>query len=120
MDLDPDDDDKQAIYKLASKSCSCGSDLQPCHVPAHHDGLNGMAVVCGRKKAFKDACKYALLLILVAPHIPTGYMRLAKSLRLQDASKGTDTKKRWAWLYSQVRGIDPDKLKVPMLSVTLQ
>lgn len=114
MSLDPNDADKQAIYKLAMKPCTCGSGVKSCRIQAHIDGLNGMAAICGRRKAYKDACKYASLLILIAPDTSTGYLRLAKSMRLQDASEGTDTRKRWEWIYSQLRGIDPNKLKVFM------
>lgn len=115
MSLDRNDDDKQAIYKLATKSCSCGSGIKSCDSQAHIDALNGMAAICGRRKAFKDAIKYSSLLILVAPYLPIGYLRLAKSLRLQDASEGTDTRKQWAaWVYSQLKatGTDSAKLKV--------
>lgn len=112
MSLDPDDDHKQAIYDLAMKLCTCGGDVKSCEIQAHIDGLNGMAAICGRRKAYKDACRYASLLILMAPRNPTGYLRLAKTLRLRDASEGTDFRKRWEWIYSQVRRIDPTKLKV--------
>lgn len=112
MSLDPDDDNKQAIYDLAIKTCTCGGDVKPCEIQAHIDGLNGMAAICGRRKAYKDACKHASLLILMAPRISTGYLRLAKTLRLRDASEGTDSRKRWEWVYSQLRKIDPTKLKV--------
>lgn len=110
--MDPDHDDKQAIYRLATQPCTCGSGVNLCGIQAHVDGLNGMAAICGRQKAYKDARKYASLLILIAPHNPTGYLRLAKCMRLQDISDGTDTRKRWEWVYSQLRGIDPEKLKV--------
>lgn len=104
LSLDPADEDRQAIYKLASKACTCGSGIQPCDSQAHLDALNGMATVCGRIRAYKDALSYSSLLILVAPLTPTGYLRLAKTLRLRDASEGTDTKKQSNWIYLQLKG----------------
>lgn len=80
------DGDKQAIYKLATKPCACGSGIVPCQSALHVEALDGMIAVSEAQKDYRQATKNTSLLITTAPHAPEGYLRLAKILRLQALS----------------------------------
>lgn len=89
------------MYRLATKPCTCGSGVIPCQSPIHLTALDGMAAVCERMKDFAKALQYASLLVIVAPHAPEGYLRMAKALRLKAQSAKLDEKSRCLWIYTQ-------------------
>lgn len=93
--------DKLAMYNLAIKSCTCGSGLVSCDLPAHLGAIEGIAATYDKLQDHSKALKYASLYITMAPQLPEGYLRMAKALRLMDTSQSSDTKPRCTWIYQQ-------------------
>ncbi|ROV98631.1 hypothetical protein VSDG_04241 [Cytospora chrysosperma] len=93
--------DKLAMYNLATKPCTCGSGLVPCDLPAHLGAIEGVAAAYDKLQAHSKALKYASLYVIMAPHAPEGYLRMAKALRLMDTSQSPDTNARCVWIYHQ-------------------
>lgn len=93
--------DKLAMYNLATKPCTCGSGLVPCDLPAHLGAIEGVAAAYDKLQAHNKALKYASLYVIMAPHAPEGYLRMAKALRLMDTSQSSDTNARCVWIYHQ-------------------
>lgn len=89
------------MYRLATKPCTCGSGVMPCQSSIHIVALDGMAAVCEAIKDYAKALQHASLLLIVAPHAPEGYLRMAKALRLKAQSNKSDAKSRCLWIYSQ-------------------
>lgn len=113
------DDNRLAMYAFARKDCTCGSGVVPCRLASHIDALNGMAAVCEALKDYDKAYQYASLLVIIAPHAPEGYLRVAKALRLKDPHNRFSTKSGCLWIYQQAKNSvlthgDPEheKLKV--------
>ncbi|KAL1877896.1 hypothetical protein Daus18300_002249 [Diaporthe australafricana] len=111
--------DRFAMYKLARKSCTCGSGLFHCDATGHLFALDGMIATYEKLSAPNKARQGAVLLITIHPSAPEGYLRLAKALRLCDTEQSPDTMTRCRWIYRQaidsVRTYgnkDHEKLKV--------
>ncbi|ROV92742.1 hypothetical protein VMCG_09031 [Cytospora schulzeri] len=93
--------DRLAMYNLAIKHCTCGSGLVSCDLPAHLGAIEGIAAAYDKLQAHNKALKYASLYIIMAPHAPEGYLRMAKALRLMDTSQSSNTTARCTWIYHQ-------------------
>lgn len=93
--------DKLAMYNLATKPCTCGSGLVSCDLPAHLGAIEGIAAAYDKLQAHSKALQYASLYVVMAPHVPEGYLRMAKALRLMDTLQASDTKSRCTWIYHQ-------------------
>lgn len=100
---DPDSSfsDKEAIFKLATQPCSCGSGIQPCHNPAHIKALTNIANVHMAQKAYSKAVQYASLAITLAPHVPEGYLRMVTVIRQGGLHCTPDIASRCNWLDTQ-------------------
>ena len=93
--------DKLAMYKLATKPCTCGSGMTPCKESAHIEAVEGIAASYDKLGAHDKAHQYASRQIIMAPNAPEGYLRLAKSMRLMDNPESPIIKARCAWIYRQ-------------------
>lgn len=93
--------DKLAMYNLATKPCSCGSGLATCSLPAHLGAIEGISASYDKLQEYEEAYKFAALHVIMAPHSPEGYLRMAKALRMMDPSKTSDTDARCTWIYYQ-------------------
>lgn len=92
---------KLAMYRLAKRACTCGSDVFHCNVPSHLNALDGIIATYEKLEAPVKARQYAILLIITSPRFPEGYLRLAKALRLCDAEQSPETMARCRWIYRQ-------------------
>jgi hypothetical protein len=97
---------KLAMYTLAKRPCTCGSDVFHCNVPGHASALDGIIATYEKLGAPAKARQYATLLIITCPRAPEGYLRLAKALRLchpeqSPDSPDTGTTARCRWIYRQ-------------------
>lgn len=92
---------KLAMYTLAKRSCTCGSDVFHCNAPSHLNALDGIIATYEKLEAPVKARQYATLLIITSPRSPEGYLRLAKALRLRDTAQSPETITRCRWIYRQ-------------------
>lgn len=92
---------KLAMYTLAKRACTCGSDVFHCNVPCHLNALDGVIATYEKLEAPVKARQYATLLIITSPRAPEGYLRLAKALRLCDTEQSPETITRCRWIYRQ-------------------
>ncbi|KAI7788125.1 hypothetical protein LA080_012189 [Diaporthe eres] len=92
---------KLAMYTLAKRACTCGSDVFHCNVPCHLNALDGVIATYEKLEAPVKARQYATLLIITSPRAPEGYLRLAKALRLGDTEQSPETITRCRWIYRQ-------------------
>lgn len=99
--LPTDDGDKLAIYRLAKKPCTCGSGVLSCKSKHHVAALNCISAVHESLKDYKQAYRSASLLVIAAPHVPEGYLRMAKALQLKDPSNKLKTKDLCLWIMTQ-------------------
>lgn len=92
---------KLAMYTLAKRPCTCGSDVFHCNVPGHLDALEGVIATYEKLQVPVKARQHATLLIITSPRAPEGYLRLAKALRLCDIEQSPETMARCRWIYRQ-------------------
>lgn len=92
---------KLAMYTLAKRACTCGSDVFHCNAPSHLNALDGIIATYEKLEASVRARQYATLLIITSPRSPEGYLRLAKALRLRDTEQSPETIARCRWIYRQ-------------------
>lgn len=92
---------KLAMYTLAKRACTCGSDVFHCNVLAHLNALDGIIATYEKLEAPVKARQYATLFIITSPRAPEGYLRLAKALRMCDTEQSPDTMARCRWIYRQ-------------------
>lgn len=90
-----------AMYTLAKRQCTCGSDVFHCNVPSHLHALDGMIAAYEKLGAPTKARQYATLFIITSPRAPEGYLRLAKALRLCDSKQSPETIASCRWIYRQ-------------------
>ncbi|KAK7737908.1 hypothetical protein SLS53_006286 [Cytospora paraplurivora] len=93
--------DKLAMYKLATKPCTCGSGMVACKVAHHIVAVDGIVACYYKLEDLDKAYAYASLHVILAPEAPEGYLRMAKTLRLMDTSQSPDTMTRCTWIYQQ-------------------
>lgn len=93
--------DKYAIFKLATRPCSCGSGLEPCNNAAHIKALINIASVYAAQKSNRKAIQYASLAITLAPHLPEGYLRMVTVIRQGEVKCTPDTASRCNWIDTQ-------------------
>lgn len=93
--------DKDAIYKLATRPCSCGSGLEPCNNAAHIKALINIASVFAAQKSYRKAIQYASLAITLAPHLPEGYLRMVTLIRQGEVKCTPDAASRCNWIDTQ-------------------
>ncbi|ROW13389.1 hypothetical protein VPNG_05433 [Cytospora leucostoma] len=93
--------DKLAMYKLATKSCTCGSGMVACKVAHHIVAVDGIVACYYKLEDLDKAYVYASLHVILAPEAPEGYLRMAKALRLMDTSQSPATMSRCTWIYHQ-------------------
>lgn len=114
-----------AMYTLAKRACTCGSDVFHCNVASHLNALDGMIATYEKLEAPVKARQHATLLVITSPRAPEGYLRLAKALRMCDTEQSPETITRCRWIYRQaVQSVqtygnrDHPKLKVCWPSCT--
>ncbi len=62
--------DLTAVYDLARRECTCGSDRERCRSGPHLVALNGCATACQEMNQHALARTYALRMLRMAPEIP--------------------------------------------------
>lgn len=92
---------KLAMYTMAKRPCTCGSDVFHCNAPGHLNALDGVIATYEKLEAPVKARQYATLLIITSPRAPEGYLRLVKALRLCDTEQSPETISRWRWICRQ-------------------
>ncbi|KAJ4396010.1 hypothetical protein N0V93_000226 [Gnomoniopsis smithogilvyi] len=104
---DPDSSftDKEAILRLATRPCSCGSGIEPCHSASHIKALINIANVYVTQKIYNKAIQYASLAITLAPHLPEGYLRMVTVIRQGSIKCTPDIASRCNWLDIQASHI---------------
>lgn len=100
-DSKEDDGDKLAMYKLATKPCSCGSSITPCRSAIHIAALEGICAVYEAQKKHDQAIQTSSLLIIIAPHAPEGYLRMVKNLRLRAHANRNEVSSQWMYVLTQ-------------------
>lgn len=104
---DPDSShtDKEAIFRLATRPCSCGSGIESCHSPPHIKALINIANVYAVQKVYKKAVQYASLAITLAPQLPEGYLRMVTVIRQGNLKCTPDIASRCNWFDTQASHI---------------